>query len=107
LQRQPSLALLGHDRLLADLLPGSDPQHMPTLLTLSGLLGILVASQTGRLADRSIRPSRLLKDPDRTFLLAWLLLEIVTYFGLSPFPARGNNPRGRRSGPARIHGLLP
>ena len=46
------LAALGHDREIGDVIPGLTPETLPTLLTLSGLLGLLWITQSARLVYR-------------------------------------------------------
>jgi hypothetical protein len=76
---------LGFDRVLGHVIPGVTPDRMPMVLTASGLLGIALLIQGARLVVGSRRG--LLADRDACFLLAWIVLEVVIYFAMSPFPA--------------------
>ena len=76
---------LGFDRVLGAVIPGATPDRMPMVLTASGLLGLALLIQGGRLIVGSRRV--LLGDRHARFLLAWLVLDVLIYFAMSPFPA--------------------
>jgi hypothetical protein len=94
------LAALGFDRSLGWFLPGLTPPTLPTLLTLSGLLGLFWMMQSARLIGRlrGALPSRL--RGDTLFLVVWAVLAGLIYFLVSPFPA------ARRLGDVFIVSLL-
>jgi hypothetical protein len=89
---------LGFDRVLGYVIPGATPDRMPMVLTASGLLGIALLVQGTRLIVGSRRV--LFGDRFACFLLAWIVLEVVIYFAMSPFPA------ARRLGEITIAALL-
>jgi hypothetical protein len=80
-----AISALGFDRVLGHVIPGATPDRMPMVLTASGLLGIALLIQGARLIVGLRRV--LLGDRYACFLLAWLALEVVIYFAISPFPA--------------------
>jgi hypothetical protein len=80
-----AVSALGFDRVLGHVIPGATPDRMPMVLTASGLLGIALLIQGARLIFGLRRI--LLGDRYACFLMAWLGLEIVIYFAMSPFPA--------------------
>jgi hypothetical protein len=89
---------LGFDRVLGYVIPGATPDRMPMVLTASGLPGIALLIQGARLMVGSRRV--LLGDRDACFLLSWIVLEVVIYFAMSPFPA------ARRLGEITVAALL-
>jgi hypothetical protein len=81
------LAAVGFDRGLGHLIPGLTPATLPTLLTLSGLLGLLWVTQTARLTGRWLFRAGPVWDRDSIFLIGWLAISVLAYFLMSPFPA--------------------
>jgi len=81
------LAAIGFDRVLGFVLPGAAPERMPMMLTMSGLLGLALAVQGARLIGVPSRRAAALNGRDGRLLLAWLAIEMVVYFAMSPFPA--------------------
>ncbi len=81
-----ALAAGGFDRVLGHSIPGMTPEKMPSVLTLSGLLG-LGTMACGAVFLFSSRGRALRKDRGASFLLSWLAVEALVYFVMSPFPA--------------------
>jgi hypothetical protein len=81
------LAAVGLDRVLGLVIPGTTPERMPMILTMSGLLGLALVVQGVQLFGVTSRRTAALNGRDGWFLLAWLAIETVVYFAMSPFPA--------------------
>jgi hypothetical protein len=81
------LGAVGLDPILGYLPVGITPASLPTLLNLSGILGLLLLIQGLRLTKRWFRPAPSQWNRDEIFLLAWATVAILVYFAMSPFPA--------------------
>jgi hypothetical protein len=81
------LAAIGLDRVLGYVIPGATPERMPMMLTMSGLLGVALVLQGGRMMAVPARRKVLFGGGDAWFLPAWLAIETAVYFAMSPFPA--------------------
>jgi hypothetical protein len=73
----------GYDAWPALVVPGLQPERVPTLATVSALLGMVLTVVLVHLVARQLRAG----DRLDAFLAGWLAIEAVAYFVLSPFPA--------------------
>jgi hypothetical protein len=83
------VAALGFDRALGYVIPRFTPSSLPTLLTMSGLLGIALWALSIAMMIRLWREtaSGTSHRRDLLFLMGWLAIEVAIYFAMSPFPA--------------------